>query len=294
MREAAVPIETMRTVVEADPATARKVLHELLESRAERAAREQAALAAVLAALDEAGDSSGADGASAVVRLEGPVLAAALRQVRPAADGDPVSPLSSVLVDVTPDGIDVVATNRFWMAVRTLPNPSNGSANDPASSSARVVLPLPAVAGLVAALDAAGQVEMTLSRERLLVARQSYAARDVAYPAHRIVLDGLDEPRTTAVLDAGALRAAIEGAARAEVDLELALDGATVGGTPVGGTVTGEPLALRMGSALLLRALGACLGPEVVVAAASRSQAVRLRSPYQAGFHALVMPIRSE
>ncbi|MDH2416365.1 MerR family transcriptional regulator [Nocardioides sp. CER19] len=281
MRDAGVAIDTMRTVLDATPDVAQKALRELLDSRAERAARDEAALVAVLEAVQ-----GSEPGPPAQTQVDGPVLAAALRQVRPAADGDPASPLSSVLLEVTPDGVDVVATNRFWMALRTLPFTGSGSG--------RAVLSLPVAARLADALDAAGEVAVEVTGDRVVLLGEEYAARHVAYPSHRVVLDGLDDATTTAVLPTATLAGAVQAAGRAEVTLELAVGGPVLDGREIGGTVAGADLTLRLGAALLLRGIAACLGPEVVVAASAPARPLRLRSPYQAGFVALVMPIRPE
>lgn len=282
MRDAGVPIDTMRVVLDATAEVARKVLRELVEARAERAAKDEAALATVVDALESVERHT----PPAVVRLEGPVLAGALRQVRPAADGDPASALSSILVDVVADSVDVVATNRFWMAVRTVPGSGTGGA--------RVVLPLAVAARLADALDTHGEVTVEVAEDGLVLDGETYAGRDLPYPAHRLVLDGIEVPTTTAVLSASALSEAVGATGRAEVTLAVVDGVARVGPDRVGRAVTGPDLSLLLGSALLLRGLSACLGPDVVLEATEPARPVRLRSPYQPGFLALVMPIRPE
>jgi DNA-binding transcriptional MerR regulator len=283
LREAAVPIDTMRVVVDGEPEVAHQALRDLLDARAERAVREEAALAAVLREVDSVAHPESAAVATAV---DGRALAAALRQVRAAADVDPASPLSSVLLDVTPEGVDVVATNRFWMALRTLHSAGNGSG--------RAVLALPTATRLAAALDGAGDVSVEVRGDAALVRGETYAGRDVAYPAHRVVLDGLDQPTTTAVVASQQLAEAVDGARRAEVALELSHEGVLVGDRRLDGTVSGAGLRIVVGSALLLRGLAVCLGAEVVLEASTPERPLRLSSPYQAGFLALVMPIRPE
>lgn len=109
MREAGVPVETMRVVLDADPDQAQRALREMAELRAEKAARERAAIEEVLDTM------KGAHLAQPDVRLDGPELASALRQVRVAAVSEPASPLASIAIDAGPAGVDVVATNRYWM-----------------------------------------------------------------------------------------------------------------------------------------------------------------------------------
>ncbi|CAI9406433.1 MerR family transcriptional regulator [Nocardioides sp. T2.26MG-1] len=285
MREAGVPIESMRRVLDASPDEAARLLSGLVEERAADAARAQAALREVLTAV-----ASSPPVETAHVRLAGPVLAAAIRQVRVAADGDATSALGAVLLDASPAGLDVVATNRYWMAVRTM------ESAEP-SGEGRVVLGLGEAAGVAQRLDHAGEVVLDLAGDRLRVAGADdlTAGRDTPYPAHRLLVAGLPPARATVVVHRDDLLEAITRVGRAEVTLVLSADGLGVGGdgpptVAVGGAVRGDEQTVRMGSALLKRALGACLGAHAQLAVAGEHEAVRLSSPYQPGFVALVMP----
>lgn len=147
--------------------------------------------------------------------LDGPALASALRQVRPAAETDPASPLASVLVDVDEESCDVVATNRYWMAVRTVPA-------------------TPDAARLADAVDGTASARLEISDGTLSVRCDDDAVLttgrgDVAYPAHRLVLAGLESTTTRAVLDAGRLMEVVCSVGRAELDLEVACADRPVG-----------------------------------------------------------------
>ena len=147
----------------------------------------------MLAALD-------ATRAADVVRVEvdGPALAAALRQVRPAADGEAGSALASVLVDVRGARVDVVATNRFWLACRTV----EGRAV--VVGEGRALLPLPAAAVLADRLETTDDVSLVVDDGRLSVdADDGLVAVDTSaqpFPAHRLVLAGLPGTATTVLL----------------------------------------------------------------------------------------------
>lgn len=300
MREAGVPIESMRRVLDGSLEDARGELRSRLADHAESAGRAESALRRALAQV-ERGPAARISSAT----LDAPALASALRQVRPAAEADPASPLASVLVDVDEGSCDVVATNRYWMAVRTV------SATGLSGDAARAPLALPDAARLADALDGTASARLEISDGTLSVRCDDDSVlttgrRDVAYPAHRLVLAGLEPPTTRAVLDAGRLTEAVCSVGRAELDLELAVAGAAVRPAPdagaggaihepavVGGTVRGPAVTLRLGTALLRRSLDACLGPEVVLEVAGADRPVGLRSPYQPGFRALVMPIRT-
>ncbi|OIJ27154.1 MerR family transcriptional regulator [Nocardioides luteus] len=284
MREAGVPIETMRVVLDSPAGEARTALAGFLEDQSARTARASEAVRGVLAAVD-----AGPAARPAVAELPGPVLAAAIRQVRHAAESDPASELASVLVDVDGAGVDVVATNRYWMAVRELPAAAEGDGG-------RAVLSLPDAAALADRLDAIRTAELRISDGTLTLAGQSLG-RDATYPAHRLVLAGLEPAGTHAVLAKADLLAGLDAAGYAEVDLFLGDQARlrsphTAEQSDVRGVVTGPPVRLRLGTALFGRALAACLGEEVQLGVTAPDRPVVITSPYQPGFTALVMPVR--
>ena len=284
MREAGVPIETMRVVLDSPAGEARAALAEFLEDQSARTARAEEAVRGVLAAVDV-----GPAARPALVELPGPVLAAAIRQVRHAAESDPASELASVLIDVGGTGADVVATNRYWMAVRELPAVAEGDGG-------RAVLSLPDAAALADRLDTIATAELRIADGTLTLAGQELG-RDTTYPAHRLVLAGLEPASTGAVLTKADLLAGLDEAAYAEVDLFLGdqtrlRSPHTAEHSDVRGVVTGPPSRLRLGTALFGRALAACLGDEVQLAVTAPDRPVVVTSPYQPGFTALVMPVR--
>lgn len=286
MREAGVPIETMRLVLDSSAGEARAALVGFLEEQTARTGRVEEAVRGVLAAVD-----AGPAARPALVEIPGPVLAAAIRQVRHAAESDPASELASVLIDVGGTGVDVVATNRYWMAVRELPAAAEGDGG-------RAVLSLPDAAALADRLDAITTAELRIADGTLTLAGQELG-RDTTYPAHRLVLAGLEPPVTQAVLAKADLLAGLDAAAYAEVDLFLGdqtrlRSPHTAEQSDVRGVVTGPPSRLRLGTALFGRALAACLGKEIQLAVTAPDRPVVVTSPYQPGFIALVMPVHHD
>lgn len=286
MREAGVPIETMRVVLDSPAGEARAALAGFLEDQSARTARAEEAVRGVLTAVD-----AGPAARPALVSLPGPVLAAAIRQVRHAAETDPSSELASVLIDVDGTGVDVVATNRYWMAVRELSAVTEGDGG-------RAVLSLADATALADRLDAISTAELCISDHTLTLAGQDLG-RDTTYPAHRLVLAGLLSPSTQAVLTKTDLLAGLDAAAYSEVDLFVGdqtrlRSPSTAEQSDVRGVVTGPPIRLRLGTALFGRALAACLGEEVQLALTAPDRPVVVTSPYQPGFTALVMPVRHD
>lgn len=285
MREIALPIEAMRTVLDGSLDDAAAVLREHAAEQARRSARAESAVTDLLTAL-AAGRAAAAPSA---ITVAGPELAAAIRQARAAADTDRSSPLGSVLLDLQGGDLDVVATNRYWMVARTLAVPAEGG-------DTRVVLALSDAADLADRLDAEDRVEVRLAPDQVVAAGGRWPGRSVAYPDHRALLAGLEAPTVRAVLAAPDLARATEASGRAEVDMLLGDDvvQVTAGGSSavrVDARVVGPPATVRLGSALLRRALASVVGTDVVITVSSARRPVVLRSPHQRGFVAAVMPI---
>lgn len=277
MREAGIPIDPMRLVLDGTPQERSDALAELVADAAGRSDR----TARLMRELSPA-DAPAPDDASVVVR--GPVLAAALRQVRPAAEREASSALSGVLVDVADGQVEVVATNRYWMAVRTLP------VTVP-SDPGRVVLALDEVDRLVGDLDREDEAELSFSAHGVRLGDREWPVRDVAYPAHRAVLAGLGSATTRALLSAGDVIELVRAVGRSEVRLRLADDGLSIDDSRVPGVVVGPAVTIGFNTALLLRALEATVGQAVELEVSGADRAVRIGSPDQVGFTALVMPI---
>jgi DNA-binding transcriptional MerR regulator len=276
MRDAGVSIEVMRAALDGTAEDRRRVLGEVLAQQEALAARRAAVLEELLA--EEVRERP-----ATTLTVDGPELAAAIRQVRAAADADPASPLSGVLLDVYAGTLDVVATNRYWMAVRTL-------ACSPADDI-RVVVTLPDAAGLCDLLARHDRATVDLRTDHIEVAAQRLPVRDVAYPAHRMLLDGLPPATIRVVLPRAELLEAIAAAGRAEVDLDVTPDAIRLGDREVAGVVDGSGASLRLGSALARRAIESALGPEIVLRIGAETSPVRVASPYQPGYLALLMPI---
>lgn len=286
MRAAGMSIESMRAVLDGTVGGGQAVLRDFLEEQTARSTRTAALVREVLSAVEA--PSGGA--CTVRVSVRGPELASALRQVRPAADHDGSSPLGCVLLEVAPGSVDVVATNRYWMAIRTLPT-------DTGAGEARVILSDAAATQLAAELDGYDRVVVQITDEGLTIGDRVVEGRAEPYPAHRILLSGLSPLVCRAVLSRGELVDAVEAAGRAEVVVELGRSGAYVRGAPgglarqVSATITGAEVTVRLGTALTLRVLASTVGPQIEWAVSGADRPVQVSSPYQQGFLALLMPL---
>lgn len=286
MREAGMPIAEMQAVLDGAPADRGRVLRAFADEQEAKSARTSALLAEVSSTVEASAHHS----PLARLVVYGPELAAALRQVRPAADNDAASPLSATLLEVTRGSVDVVATNRYWMAVRTL-------TLDTPADDARVILSLATASRLAGKLDTFEDVAVEISDNVLTVAGHEFPGRTTSYPAHRLVLAGLEPAVVRAVLRRDQLTQALELIRRSEVTCVLAGPGALVKDQEsdrahlADGTVTGPGMTVRLGTALMQRALSSVLGPEIELRLSAPDRPIQVRSPYQRGFLTLVMPL---
>jgi len=172
LRELGVPIPVMKQVLTGSPEQGRAVLRELVTAQLATTQRVSSIVGQVLAELDRTPEPAGPTRAM----VSGPQLAAALRQVRAARAKGASTPLGCVVIDVGEQGLDVVATNRHWMAVRTLDVVSSGPPT-------RCVLSAADVTELAGRLDSCTEVDLDITENRLSAAGGSWAGDDRAYPA---------------------------------------------------------------------------------------------------------------
>ena len=276
LREAGVSVAAMRSVLDGTTTDRRRILQEVLSEQESLGARRTAVLQELLADEPKRPDT-------VTITVDGPAVSAAVRQVSAAAETDNTSPLSGVLLDVAAGTLDVVATNRYWMALRTLPA-------SPADEC-RALISLPQVERLCALLDPHDQVTLEIDDVGVHVGSETVEALDAAFPAHRMLIAGQPPPTARMVLPRAELLAAIESAEEVEFDLDIIDSGVLVGGREVTGVVAGHGLSLRLGTALTRRSLECALGPTVVLRAAVESRPVQVTSPHQSGFLALLMPV---
>jgi DNA-binding transcriptional MerR regulator len=288
LRDVGAPVELMRAVLDgpADEAPS------LLRAFATEAARTAEATAA--AVEDVIGRLAGpARGEPARVEVDAGVLAAALRRTLPAAADEDGSPLATVLLELSEAGLDVVATDRYWLTCRTL------AVTGPLPSSAtRVVLTRKDAEDAAAWLARRDRVTVELAAGFLHLSAEETVTWEGApdrFPAHRMLLDGQPEPRGRLDVGRVSLARALTGedAARIAVgDDRVWVTGPGGGeGVRLAATTVGDPVTIHFASPLLAKVLDALAGDTVRLAYAAPDRAVRITSPEQVGVLVLAMPI---
>ncbi|MFF0446090.1 MerR family transcriptional regulator [Streptomyces sp. NPDC004609] len=296
LREAGLPLTDASVVLDGSPEEARIVLERHARRTRDRASAAQSAIERILRELP-----AGAGRAEA--RIGGAELSSAVRQVAPAVavvsvrEEFPV--LGCVLLELDGQEVRLVATDRYRLAVRVLRPGSieGGSCHVPVDAAemkhiASWALRLPDVTIGTDGRDAwirGGDEVRTLP------------GIDAVFPSYREILEDLPAARHRVITDRDALQQALavrEGGAGGSGPVTLRTDGQRVlvsGRGPVDTALraicTGPPLLIAFAPDVLLSALDAGVGPDVLLEISSPTQPVVVRSADQGSFTTLVMPV---
>ncbi|MFF5987704.1 DNA polymerase III subunit beta family protein [Prauserella flavalba] len=279
LRAAGVPLADVTAVLDGSPGTAREVLTLHAERLRAESDAAHAALGALLRGLPPSGPVR--------VRVGGPELASAVRQVVPAAARDGEFPeLRCVLVELADAQVRLVATDRYRLAVRELrPLAADGG---PAE------LLVPSGALVTAAAWATRRPEVTIEAGPDPCLRADGEAHplpgaDGVFPAYREMLRTLDAPVHRVLTGRAALRDALAGRVRS-VLLDVRADELVVGDVTLPAVCAG-PVRIAFDPAVLGAALEAGVGPDVLLEIAAPDRPVVVRSADQGSFTTLVMPV---
>lgn len=285
LREIDLPLAEVRVALDADPA----VLAELVRAHLRTV---EAKTAAARSAADHLLTQLLAS--QPVVALGGPEFASAVRQVASAAAATDEYPgLDCILIELAPDEVTFVATDRYRLAVRTV-RPIEFS-----GPPAQVLLRAAELAAVSRWAAAADVVRLEVGDELALsradeVRRIPLAAAD--YPDYQQILDGLGSPTCRVVADRLALLAALTNREIVALDIDSDTLRLTEAGSPsadveLGAIGTG---VVRVGftAGLLAAALEVSVGPDVLLEISAPARPVVVRSADQGTFTTLVMPVR--
>lgn len=301
LRAAGVPLTEAGLVLDGTREEARAVLQRHVARARETAAAAQAAAEEILRGLEDG------QGTVVTARVGGAELAGAVRQVAPsvaaAAAREEFPALGCVLLELDGDAREVrlVATDRYRLSVRTLhPHSVDGGSRlcrrllvrvEDMRDLASWALPFDEVAIRV---DAQGDARIHAGRET-----RPLPAGDATYPDYRMVLDALPPPAHRVITDRNAFRALLaETTTPGPVTLHTAQGRLRIsrsghpGESAHPALCTGPPLRIAFDPEVLLAALDAGVGPDVLLEISSTTGPVVVRSADQGSFTTLVMPAR--
>ncbi|GCD44380.1 MerR family transcriptional regulator [Streptomyces paromomycinus] len=311
LREAGLPLLDVRAVLDGGEAEARTVLHTHVERTRQTADAARALIEEVLR-RNPAESPQQPQGWAGVGGAE---LASAVRQVGPAvAEAEtrakhPV--LGCVLLELDDGEVRVVATDRYRLAVRTLRAVATGGA------PSRVLIDVGELAAMAAwalprqhiDIEVHGDEGRLIGEDGVCRAFVGWAGE---FPDYRLVLDGVRAVRHRIIADRTALREALAEREKGAVITvragaqEVVVSGGQGGGgggdengggkrpaVEVSAVCSGPPLRIAFDPAVLVPALDAGVGPDVLLEVASESEPVVVRSADQGSFTTLVMPVQA-
>lgn len=294
MRSAAVPLPVMREVLAVSAQDGALLLAELATDHGAMSRRREEALTTLRAQLDPASTVR----VPATATLLGTVLASAISQVLRAA-ATATADVSGLVFSASPQGIELIATDRYWLAHRRLPVETSGSA-------VRAIVSVEAAAEVAAASAHQGTVHLELTAQGLtvrhpegsLLARTAAVEREV--PDLGRLVSTQPPARTLAGFDKTELQEILDRPGQSEKLLLDISEGAStlragnlLEASPVlrGWATPGETLEVLVGRALLAAAVAICPGEEIVLSLVDTTTPVRVASPAQESLTCLVMPM---
>ncbi|WP_405803007.1 MerR family transcriptional regulator [Streptomyces sp. NBC_01187] len=324
LREAGMPLTEASAVLEGSHEEALAVLEEHAARTRRTAASAQSAIEEILRDMGALGTGAPGErvrtraGVRVHARVGGAELASAVRQVAPAVAPASVREefpvLGCVLIELDGQEVRLVATDRYRLAVRTL-RPSSVE-----GGSCRVLVGASEMKDLAAWALRLPEVTLEVDERgaRLLGEWDTRAVLtvDETFPDYQLILDDLPPAQHRAIVDRAALRSALvvsgeggpgpvvlrteegteEGTGARRLTLvsthesPLVDRGAANASLPA--LCTGAPLRIAFDPAVMLAALDAGVGPDVLLEISSPTRPVVVRSADQGSFTTLVMPVQ--
>lgn len=294
MRSADVPLSVMREALAGTGQNAASLLTGLLSHHGAISRHREVALRDLLDTLRP--DDGTPHAARALV--PGAVLASAVRQVL-AATASATSDVSGLVWTVGPRGIELIATDRYWLAHRRVGAQTEGD-------EVRAIVPVSDANSLAEICERAGEVHIELcgdqltirSADRSLLVRSETVERAVpdlgllvsTQPPARVVT-GFRRADLVDLLARPSLGDTLRLVAQAESATFFA-------DPPLHGWASApradcDPLSILLQPALLAAAVAICPAEEVLISLTDESTPARVTSPVQDTLTLLVMPMRA-
>lgn len=287
LRKVGLPLGKVRRVLAGPARVAEQLLAAHLSSMERAIEDARVARTAALSLIRDRED--------AVLVLPGQLLAEAIGQVASAADTSAGIPaLGGVLVEMSEDELRLVATDRYRLAVRSLPT-------DGRRVPAMAVVDAVQLDGARPWIDDQEHLRLEYGDSGVQLTgpggQRRLATVAGAFPAYRIVLDGLPEVRTRVVAPRDLLLAAIADDRQVRLDCvvnaDLTVTSSATRGRPraVPADITGAPVAISFRAATLYPALTASIGPDVMLQISQPHLPAVLRCADDGDLTTVVMPV---
>ncbi|APX33477.1 hypothetical protein BH708_12965 [Brachybacterium sp. P6-10-X1] len=291
MRSADVPLPVMRGVLTGTSREASTLLTEMLAEHGTTSRRREEELRALRTRL------SAPTTGSSLVTVAGTALADAITQVV-TATSNAAHDVAGLVWTFDRQGLELVATDRYWLAHRRITAPTDGR-------EARAITTSEESLALARVCARQGDVRIDLAEGELTISTDDGRHLTGCGTLERSVPDLglLVSSQPAARFAVGFERAELsDHVARGEsvTPLRLVIDGevATLqAGWALRGWASRRPddterSEVLLQTALLAAAVAACPGPDVVLSVVDGSTPLRVSSPVQDTFTALVMPMR--
>ncbi|GAA3968600.1 MerR family transcriptional regulator [Gordonia caeni] len=306
LREADVSLASATAALTATPAELRRLLLDHARRITTEAERKAAIAGEILASLGEGTPPVAGGGSTTHIELTGAVFAAAVDQVLTATGDDPAHPiLSGVHLEVEDGSLTLAATDRYRLAVRTIP------AEIPPNTHLTAVLDARDLATALSEIRRRPRVQLVIDSEEAVYVRMSDRADHPvrvlreAYPDHRSMIAGLDDPairlrlprqRVLEILqqlgDPVRLTAAAGTVVIAAPDAEADTDATEVTGAEVSGTeMSGTGVTVWFALATLYPAIATAVGDTLLLDLRGPGLPATVRSADDGDLTTLVMPI---
>ncbi|MFI8974000.1 MerR family transcriptional regulator [Nocardia asteroides] len=267
-----------------------------------------------------------------VVRVRGPMLAAAVDQIAAATVLDPDLPvLNSIHLEARGEDLVLTATDRYRLATRTLrTTPAAAAATPTADFGAATVDPTAtlaaddlraadiaatgaAIADWSATVDAddlravaswlrrthtvcvrPGATHLELSADAARADRRRCRISAEEFPDYRAMLAALPPVTTRVVLNRAAALAALEECAAPTITLVVEPAEVRLGVAPMVATVAGPPMTIHFAVITLYPAVAGAVGPDVMVDLLAPDLPAHIRSADDGDLLTLTMPCRPD
>lgn len=303
MRDIDLPLPRVRAVLAASAADAGAVLRAHLAETEQRTDRAREVVEELVRALRDR-DTDGPDD-TATGTVDGVELAGAIRQVAPAAATDGEVPgVHGVLLEIADDELTVVATDRYWLAMRTVAlSTTSPDTRRGLIDTRRALIDTKASSELGEWLRRHPRVRVRIEADSVTCTAgdeaRTLASRPDTFPSYRTVLQWQEPWRTRVVVDRAQLLDFVR-STEPSATLRLVagpdrLD-AYRGDSPLPvrmpAVLIGESMTVVFSPHLLAAALGAAVGPDVLLELMAPERPCVIRSADQATYTSVVMPRR--